>query len=209
MTKYKKTIQTKKRLISSFAQLVEEKPIAKITVDNISKQAKVNRSTFYRHFIDKYELIEQVEAAIFTELDQIHVDGSAIFAKVDATNPALTPYIIASIAVLEKNTAFINAMLSINGDLGFETRMQNHLISLMKETTLSMEKIKNADPRMVDLAVHYEGLALFGVLKSWLQKPLESAEELAHIILGLQAHGKKFIFGFGYTQNKSTTNAHI
>lgn len=48
---------------AAFAVMLEEnKPISKITVREICERAKINRSTFYTHYMDVYDLFEKVEA---------------------------------------------------------------------------------------------------------------------------------------------------
>ncbi|MFS0855853.1 TetR/AcrR family transcriptional regulator [Paenibacillus taichungensis] len=49
---------TKQSLINAFYSLVSKKDFEKITIADITKEAQVNRATFYAHFNDKYDLIE-------------------------------------------------------------------------------------------------------------------------------------------------------
>lgn len=44
------------RIIETFAALLRKKPVSKISVEEIIKQAGVSKPTFYRHFKDKYDL---------------------------------------------------------------------------------------------------------------------------------------------------------
>lgn len=50
-----------RKIFSAYLQLVEEKSIDKITVSEICEMADINRSTFYRHYYDIYDLDEKVE----------------------------------------------------------------------------------------------------------------------------------------------------
>ena len=45
----------KAELANSFKELVQEKPVEKITIKEITDKAGVIRVTFYNHFQDKYE----------------------------------------------------------------------------------------------------------------------------------------------------------
>ena len=47
-------------LAESFKELVQEKPVEKITIKEITDRAGVIRVTFYNHFQDKYELLEWI-----------------------------------------------------------------------------------------------------------------------------------------------------
>ena len=47
----------KKQILDSFKELLKEKPFEKISVQDIIEKAHISRSTFYRHFQDKYDLM--------------------------------------------------------------------------------------------------------------------------------------------------------
>jgi probable dihydroxyacetone kinase regulator len=51
---------TKHALAEALRQMMEIKPIAKITVKDLVEICKVNRQTFYYHFDDVYDLLEWV-----------------------------------------------------------------------------------------------------------------------------------------------------
>ena len=47
---------------STFAiMMAENKPVSRITVREVCEQARINRSTFYAHFLDVYDVVEKVE----------------------------------------------------------------------------------------------------------------------------------------------------
>ena len=59
--------RTRDRLGSAFVALIHEKPIEKVTVQDVLNRAAVGRSTFYLHFRDKNDLLlSQLE--VFLEM---------------------------------------------------------------------------------------------------------------------------------------------
>ena len=52
--------ETEERMKKAFKELVMETPVEKITVKDITDRAGLIRGTFYHHYQDKYELMEQV-----------------------------------------------------------------------------------------------------------------------------------------------------
>ena len=52
-----RVIKTKKALTNSLYTLLEIEPFSSITVHKICKNAGIHRTTFYKHFYDKYELL--------------------------------------------------------------------------------------------------------------------------------------------------------
>lgn len=51
--------RTRTTLQRALIELTVEKGFAAVTVRDICERAMVNRSTFYRHYIDKYDLLDQ------------------------------------------------------------------------------------------------------------------------------------------------------
>ena len=48
---------TKQHIWQSFSTLIRTTPFDKITVEMIIRESKVSKSTFYRHFRDKYDVL--------------------------------------------------------------------------------------------------------------------------------------------------------
>ena len=57
-----------KTFINVFCDLYSQKPIGKISIQEIAKQVGYNRSTFYQYFTDIYELLDYVEERVLNPL---------------------------------------------------------------------------------------------------------------------------------------------
>jgi AcrR family transcriptional regulator len=62
--------RTRKLLQQALIEGAVEKGFAALTVRDITRRAMVNRSTFYRHYIDKYDLLEQHINEMYSILDE-------------------------------------------------------------------------------------------------------------------------------------------
>jgi len=51
---------TESYILHAFQLLIEEKPFHKITVTDIIQKAGINRTTFYHHYVDKYDLRDKI-----------------------------------------------------------------------------------------------------------------------------------------------------
>lgn len=74
----RRVLYTKKAIRDSFLDLLEEKPIEKISVTEICKNADINRGTFYAHYADPYELKNSIEKELveaFKEAERKNPDG--------------------------------------------------------------------------------------------------------------------------------------
>lgn len=54
-----RVIKTQSLIRDSFIKLMDEKGFRNITVNDIADNAMINRSTFYLHYTDKYDLLEK------------------------------------------------------------------------------------------------------------------------------------------------------
>ncbi|MBQ8063582.1 MAG: TetR/AcrR family transcriptional regulator, partial [Clostridia bacterium] len=59
--------RTKNHILHAFNRLVQKRNFDKITVDNICQEAEVGRTTFYRYFTDKYDLLDYSMYCTFHE----------------------------------------------------------------------------------------------------------------------------------------------
>jgi len=60
-----RVIKTRKNIETTFISLLGQKNFHQITVQNILDTALINRSTFYKHYADKYQLAETLCKEIF------------------------------------------------------------------------------------------------------------------------------------------------
>ena len=54
-----RTLRTRKAIVDTFVDLLEIQDFTSITISQIAEEAMINRATFYRHFLDKYDLLEK------------------------------------------------------------------------------------------------------------------------------------------------------
>ena len=90
----KRAQKTRKALQSALAELLNEKVLRKITVQEVADLAEVNRVTFYKHYKDIYDLYEQMEKEVLSDLGMLILDYQ------DKTKP---DFCSALIGYIEKN----------------------------------------------------------------------------------------------------------
>ena len=57
-------LRTDRAIQSALLSLLGKKPFEKITVQDILDETPVSRATFYKHFHDKYEIVERIQDEI-------------------------------------------------------------------------------------------------------------------------------------------------
>lgn len=51
--------RTRNAINNAFMEIITEKEFDQITINDLSERADVNRGTFYLHYMDKYDLLDQ------------------------------------------------------------------------------------------------------------------------------------------------------
>jgi len=78
----RRTLLTKRILREALLELMQKAPITKITIKQICELSDMSRSTFYLHYRDQYELLEDIEAdalqKTFERLDSINAEPDMI-----------------------------------------------------------------------------------------------------------------------------------
>lgn len=66
-----RVVKTEKLLFTTIMELMKTKPLEEIKVSDICREAMINRSTFYAHYADKYELLVDLIAHIKMALTEV------------------------------------------------------------------------------------------------------------------------------------------
>ena len=64
----RKALKTKNQIGTVLAELLQEKELRDITVQEIADKADVSRTTVYNYYLDVYDIYEQLENTVLTEL---------------------------------------------------------------------------------------------------------------------------------------------
>lgn len=174
---------------------MDSSDLNKITMNELADMANINRVTIYRHFNDKWAIIEQIEARLFTALKKPHqkmLDQLAL--KSDNGIEYLTNFL----QVFKDNLVTIRILISSHGDLSFSTKLMDHLLEMEGLSHSLMHLQANND--LQELFSYYSISALIGIIRFWTIHPNYSAKEMATFFfkmrngeltkLSNQKHGK-------------------
>ena len=79
------TARTKKAFVDAFCELYIQKPIEKISVQEIANKAGYNRSSFYQHFCDIYELLDCLENDVLNSMGNKFAESGGIHEALSVT----------------------------------------------------------------------------------------------------------------------------
>ena len=80
-----RTRMTKQLIRKAFMELLREKPIHSISIRELCGLAGINRGTFYAHYKDIYDLLEQIEEEMTRDIER------ALEPLLSVENRELTP----------------------------------------------------------------------------------------------------------------------
>ncbi len=104
---HKNAARSRHLIKQAFAELLNEKDMAKITVTDIVERANISRGTFYAHYLDVYDLYSAILSNIVEAIDEA-------FDKIGMDNIILDPTeaINFGIQFLDKNKSYYRLFLT-------------------------------------------------------------------------------------------------
>jgi AcrR family transcriptional regulator len=164
--------KTRQQLRAGLTQLMREKPIKDITVRELAQLVDINRCTFYLHYRDIYDMVDQVEQEIFNEFETL-VDAHTPH---EIQNKPL-PMLLDLYTFFFENADLCAVLLSGNGNMSFV----NKLIGLIRERVLEYWlQETQMDTAQFDYYFSFMASGCIGVLREWFQRGMkEPPSEMA------------------------------
>jgi AcrR family transcriptional regulator len=135
----KEDLRVTKTLESINTALIESLktcPLSKITVDTLCREARINRSTFYKYYTDKYHLLNSFLDKILTEFKK-NMDVSFINASPSSINEDRYSYNFRQTLVFLKNRQEIYTTL---WNASIERNVYNEMIDIIQENIMNRLK---------------------------------------------------------------------
>lgn len=171
----KRYVMTDQKITETFLALLDTVGYQKISVSAVVKQSRINRSTFYEHFLDKEDLMAQVQTRLITKI----VEGlpEVTVLKLD-DHELIDSRINLLIQRIYDHKEAIKLFLSDKSDGLFTARF-----SVFSEQFLIDGNIVQAiDLPDVYVFSIFQGMIL-NLIKIWIERDfIETPEEFAKII---------------------------
>jgi AcrR family transcriptional regulator len=169
--------RTRKLLQQALIELTGEKGFANVTVHDIAERAMVNRSTFYRHYLDKYDLLGQYLDELYALIDSQEGDNTPLDIPAQRADK-LPDGLVSLLRHMQMNADFYRVMLGDKGDPAFCAQRFRHYIEKGLYQMLPREAVQG-DPNRppVDLIVSYLLHAGVGAIVWWLENDQPSTPE--------------------------------
>jgi AcrR family transcriptional regulator len=159
--------RTRKLLHQALLELAIEKGFRDLTVRDITERAMINRSTFYRHYLDKHDLLRECIAEVYARVPAPNESSLLDTPKQHADEaPA---WLVSILKHVHEHADFYRGLLGTKGDPVFCAQSFRHYIEMRFRAMLSEEPIQT-DPRRppIGLSVSYVSHAAIGAIVWWL-----------------------------------------
>jgi AcrR family transcriptional regulator len=173
--------RTRKLLQQALIELTIEKGFAAVTVQDIAERAMVNRATFYRHYVDKYDLLEQYT----NELYALTASQEALPPRhpQDPVSERPPVGLVRLLEHVQANADFYRVMLGEKGDPIFAQRLREYIEKRFRSfvpSTPSTAAQTKTSRLPLDLCLSYVAHAGVGAIVWWLTAgQSQSAEQVA------------------------------
>ena len=169
---------TKKALAASLKKLLQERPLDKITVIDITLDCEVNRQTFYYHFQDIYDLIEW----IYTNEASKALDGKKTYDTWQQGFMGIFEY------VLENKSFVINTYHSVSRqylEKYLYSEVYHLLIGVIEEKAAGMT-VRDDDKAFIARFYKY---AFVGLMLEWIETGMKEGPASIIDRLSILIHG--------------------
>ena len=171
--------KTKAQLREGLARLMQQKSIKEISVKELVDEVDINRSTFYLHYTDIYQMLQKIEEDAMQNITEVMKKY-----PINSDNPdTVLQFIVQFFSIMDNDRDLCLALLGPHGDMAFVEQIEN----LLAETFLKQlpDKFPKNDPNIkYPYAFILNGCV--GLIRTWLSCPTnESPEQVARLIYRL------------------------
>lgn len=170
-----KVKRTKQILKDAFIELYKNRAVNKISVKEITNLTGLNRGTFYIHFQDIYDLLEQIEEEVLFEIRGIIC--KTILINNTYLEETLNNNIFGYVEILKyvkKRSEYFEALLGLNGDASFVNKLKN---SMKENLNKYFEKIGRINNELSEYVLEYIASANLGLIVYWVETGMEMSVE--------------------------------
>lgn len=160
-----RVVKTKESIETALYELLRTKPINKVTVTELSRVARINKGTFYLHYLDIFDLYKQT---VLKNLDDSFADAKFFCDFFDMPERFMEQLDLAIMANLPK----MRVLSQEDDESMFRSEIISRLCSKVYETGRIIKNIDN------DMKLD----AIFGAMLSYMPKYYEEYKAEANAL---------------------------
>lgn len=170
---------TKNIIKESFIELLQEKEIDKITVSELCEKSDINRATFYRYYIDIYDLLLKIELEFANELKD---------KLTNYTSSSFKDIVIEYLKYLKDNKEFVKIIFGNSKNLYFLYDFFEYFFENFKNKWFI--NINGLDEESKKILFIFMFNGCLGIIKYWIQNDFsDDIDSLSMIIVNTCHYG--------------------
>ena len=173
---------TKMVLKESLIELLEQKPISRITIKEICEKADINRGTFYAHYSDQYDLLHKIEQELLDDITKY-------LASYDfqGSKPGSIQVITQVFEYVLQNGKLCQVLLGENGDIEFQEKIMRIVQRQCIEEWTGNQSVDADTAEYLYLFVIHGSI---GLVRKWLHNGMKKPTgEIAQMVIQLTYSG--------------------
>ena len=151
----------------------QRKKIQDITVRELAEMADINRGTFYLHYKDVFDLMDQIKNELIEEVESVltHHPVPELVARPSLALSELFP-------LVQENAEIVSILIGENGDLNFVNRLKRIVSEKCLKGWLDLKCSSDPDTLAAFSAFIVSGCV--GTVQYWIESGMkESTEQMA------------------------------
>ena len=177
--------KTEAKIKAAFTTLVKNRGFDAMTVSDLAREADINRGTFYMHYVDKFDLRDQLLDDVIADLTSILIseprdeDG-----PLDVEDIITCQSLISAMRYIKQDYAFFDAITSSGNEMQLYERVKAVIKQLLLGQVSRLRKVPDGIPGIPwEYATEILVSSTSSVLWMWLRRGCkESPETISAII---------------------------
>ncbi|MFC5470745.1 TetR/AcrR family transcriptional regulator [Cohnella suwonensis] len=191
----RRQVRTKQLLYDALMGLIEEKGVDSVNVTDIANRANLNRGTFYLHYRDVPDMLQQLKDDVFESVKSRFLKLDFQEAMAHADRNEIYPPSVRIFEELARHARFLRAMFGAMGDLSYAIRFRKLMTKQIFEKVDFLPNIENP-PVPRDYVIAYMTSANFGMILHWLECGMDKTpEQMTRIMMKIVNYGPLVSFG--------------
>ena len=180
----RRTLRTRKAICDAFAELLAEKELHKITVQEIADRADVNRVTFYKHYLDVYDLYDKIEEDVLVELGLLILQLDELRSE---------EFFSCLIGYIRDNNRIFGMMFSRNGTNDLREKFGRLMEGLFRKL-ISEQRDSRLDDEQIEYLSCYRAQGCIAVVEKWVHSGFSESESfIVRTLADLDQNTEKLI----------------
>ena len=173
---------TRDKIVNAYAELLSEKDREYISINDICSKSHINRSTFYRHYLNLSDIEEDIEKTVLNKfmqlLDNTDLDDF-LYGRKEFLN-TVNETIVSEIG-------FYSKILLVNQNVGFLEKINSIIRERLRATLVTKTEIP---PAQIDLILTFAVAGRTAVYRRWIINGFKpSAEVVSEMLEKISSSG--------------------